>query len=767
MKPAKCNPRQHFTYYRFFSHEIMFSFNITVSFWINFKRSFQRSAVQLYFKLFQNDIIKMLLDKKIVILFPVIFSALFCFSQHPDIKKIDSLQKILPIKQGIERIDCINAIAIEYWWPSMTAADTISAWANLAYKESETINYIKGKATSTMLLGVAETFRKHFSNAEKYLLQALGMFETIQSDFGMGWCNVWLGQALYNQDKFDEALDYQKKSVVYLEKLGDWEGEGKAWSWLGMTYATLGNYDSSFYYSRKSLLIRQEMSDHFCVVLSFINMGELYKAAGAYEDALDYYNRGVNYADNHHLGKFATTINWTYFELVGSIYRLINNPDSSYYFLQRSLHVDSTNKMRRISFAETLLMKDQYDSALKIFLEPVENFRKGNDKWDLMRVLLDAAKTYLKKGEDKTALSYALETYSLAKQAGAKQFILEEYLLLSKLYNKLHKNDSAYYFLQKFTALKDSIVNSRFLWKLSNYKEREDFKKRMDQLALLDNENKIKEEKLKQEALLKWILIASFVIAVLSGFIIYKNLSLKRKNEKLESRGKHAELQQHVTELEMQALRAQMNPHFIFNCLSSINRFILKNETEAASNYLTKFSRLIRTVLTNSKRPFISLEDELDMLGLYLDMEKLRFKDSFDYRIVFVNNIDAGNVFVPPLLLQPFAENAIWHGLMHKEGQGNLTIELNIDEKILTCIITDNGIGRNKAAQIKSKTAEKQKSMGLKITKERLAYLNRDNDEEAFFKIEDVTDADGKLGGTKVILKMKYKDLTEIVPEMQ
>jgi len=125
--------------------------------------------------------------------------------------------------------------------------------------------------------------------------------------------------------------------------------------------------------------------------------------------------------------------------------------------------------------------------------------------------------------------------------------------LLSKLYNKLHKNDSAYYFLQKFTALKDSIVNSRFLWKLSNYKEREDFKKRMDQLALLDNENKIKEEKLKQEALLKWILIASFVIAVLSGFIIYKNLSLKRKNEKLESRGKHAELQQHVTELEMQA----------------------------------------------------------------------------------------------------------------------------------------------------------------------------------------------------------------------
>jgi tetratricopeptide (TPR) repeat protein len=511
--------------------------------------------------------------------------------------------------------------------------------------------------------------------------------------------------------------------------------------------------------------MRQQMSDHNCVVLSFINMGQLYKAAGSYSDALDYYDQAFHYANAHNVNQFS--INWTYFELVGTVYRMINLPDSSYYFLQKSLHVNSANEMTHVSLGETLLMKNQYDSALKIFLKPVDDFRKANDMWDLMRVLMDAAKTYLKKGEDKTALKYALETSSIADHSGAKQFVLEGYLVLSKIYSSLKANDSAYYYLQKFTALKDSIVNKQFLWKLSNYKKQEDFKKQMNLVATLDSENRIKEEKLKQESLLKWMLVAGFVIAALAAFVAYKNLSLKRKNEKLESRGKQAELQQHVTELEMQALRAQMNPHFIFNCLSSINRFILKNETEAASNYLTKFSRLIRTVLTNSKKPFISLEDELEMLCLYLDMEKLRFKDSFDYRIVFVNNIDAGNVFVPPLLLQPFAENAIWHGLMHKEGQGNLTIELNIDEKILTCIITDNGIGRDKAVQIKSKSAEKQKSMGLKITKERLAYLNRDNDEEAFFKIEDVTDADGKLAGTKVILKMKYKDLTEIVPEMQ
>ena len=146
-------------------------------------------------------------------------------------------------------------------------------------------------------------------------------------------------------------------------------------------------------------------------------------------------------------------------------------------------------------------------------------------------------------------------------------------------------------------------------------------------------------------------------------------------------------------------------------------------------------------------------------------MEKLRFKDSFDYRITFINSIEASNVFVPPLLLQPFAENAIWHGLMHKEGHGHLEIELSIDKKILTCAITDNGVGRNKAAEVKSKSVQKQKSMGLKITTERLALLNKDHGGQTFFNIEDITDNEGEPAGTRVILKMNSKDLTEVASD--
>ena len=252
---------------------------------------------------------------------------------------------------------------------------------------------------------------------------------------------------------------------------------------------------------------------------------------------------------------------------------------------------------------------------------------------------------------------------------------------------------------------------------------------------------------------------------ILLGIFIFRSLSLKRKNEKLAIGKTQAELQQKVAELEMQALRAQMNPHFIFNCLSSINRFIFKNDNKVASDYLTRFSRLIRMVLMHSQKKLIPLEDELEMLRLYLDLERLRFKDAFDYSITTTNIVDAGAIFIPPLLLQPFCENAVWHGLMHKEEKGHLKIiinELNGEEKkALHCIIEDDGIGRKKAAEFKSKSAENEKSMGLKITTERLALLNQENNFSTFYKIEDMLDENNEVAGTRVQLKIRHKESIE------
>ena len=148
-------------------------------------------------------------------------------------------------------------------------------------------------------------------------------------------------------------------------------------------------------------------------------------------------------------------------------------------------------------------------------------------------------------------------------------------------------------------------------------------------------------------------------------------------------------------------------------------------------------------------------------LRLYLDLEKLRFENSFNYYIRFINDVELATVFIPPMLLQPFIENAFWHGLMHKQGEGFLDIALCIEGEILTCTITDNGIGRNKAAIINSKSAEKNKSMGMKITEDRLTLLSRNDNERALCKIEDLTDEAGNELGTKVILKMKYRSLVD------
>jgi sensor histidine kinase YesM len=210
----------------------------------------------------------------------------------------------------------------------------------------------------------------------------------------------------------------------------------------------------------------------------------------------------------------------------------------------------------------------------------------------------------------------------------------------------------------------------------------------------------------------------------------------------------------------MQALRAQMNPHFIFNSLSSINWFIMENDKDTASDYLTRFSRLMRMVL-NAQKPTIPLDDELKMLQLYLDMERLRLDNSFDYSITFTNAIDAGNVSIPPMLLQPFCENAIWHGFKNKEGQGHLNINIRTEDHLLECTITDDGIGRKQAALFKKKSSKNDGSMGLGITRERLALFSEENNAEADFEMDDLVDEIGQGAGTRVVLKIIYKEFVE------
>ena len=225
-----------------------------------------------------------------------------------------------------------------------------------------------------------------------------------------------------------------------------------------------------------------------------------------------------------------------------------------------------------------------------------------------------------------------------------------------------------------------------------------------------------------------------FCFLVLAGIIytIYryqlreKLLKSKLKAEEALRKQTEAELKQKISQTEITALRAQMNPHFIFNCLNSIQLFTAQNEADKASEYLSKFSRLIRLVLENSRSEKVTLENELETLRLYIEMEAMRFKGKVSYHINIAEGIDASYIQIPPLLVQPFVENAIWHGLMHKEEGGMVNVEVTQpNENLLHIEISDDGIGREKAAEFKSKSATINKSFGMKVTNERIEQIGR------------------------------------------
>jgi LytS/YehU family sensor histidine kinase len=192
----------------------------------------------------------------------------------------------------------------------------------------------------------------------------------------------------------------------------------------------------------------------------------------------------------------------------------------------------------------------------------------------------------------------------------------------------------------------------------------------------------------------------------------------------------------------------------VFNSLNAINGFILQNNKTQASEYLTKFSRLVRMILQNSQSTLITLESELDSLKLYLELEALRFDNHFEYKVTVPKDLDIEILKVPPLIIQPYAENAIWHGLMHKEEKGHLGIDIHQEGNHLLITIKDDGVGRKQSETRTSKSATKHKSMGLKITADRIANLQRTAATVSPVVINDLMHADGTAAGTEVIIKI-------------
>jgi hypothetical protein len=288
-------------------------------------------------------------------------------------------------------------------------------------------------------------------------------------------------------------------------------------------------------------------------------------------------------------------------------------------------------------------------------------------------------------------------------------------------------------------------------------KEKQVNENKNTQLALYQKDIKIKEQEAivqsKNNAILRGSLFVLIGLALAAWQFVNYRQRIQLEREKIAELRAVETLQKQWQETELRALRSQMNPHFIFNCLNSIKSLTLKNETDKASIYITKFSRLMRQVLENSRNEWITLHDELENLTLYMDMEKLRFQDRFIYKIDIENTLNTHDLQVPPMLIQPYVENAIWHGLMHKNEGGEVLVSV-VEKKdnLLEINIIDNGIGRKASAGLKSKSANEQKSFGIQITTERMAILNDYYRFNATSMITDLYDELGNPIGTKVCL---------------
>jgi tetratricopeptide (TPR) repeat protein len=549
---------------------------------------------------------------------------------------------------------------------------------------------------------------------------------SLDDDYLLAKCIIGTGQALWYMCQFTTAVDSVNRGIFYLRRsknAGSWELPA-ALRVASNLYDQLGDYVKAFETVTESVKLSRKGENDQNIVLTLVQLGHIYYAIGDFATARLYYSKGEELRPE--------PMTYGYRELhrqIGILYTKRQLFDSALYHYQLAIPGHPFPRNIHLRIGESYLMQGKLDSAYRFLQSVYPGALEMGDAPILTPAMIGLGKIYLSYGQLDSALYMAKGAFEVATEKGTREIISDASLLLSEVYEQQKDSQKAFLYYKQYKLLRDSVLSEQLRGQLYSFKRKTDNERQESQLRLL-----------------KWGFIALAVIAI---FIIVI-LLLRHKTEKLK-------MQQRSAELKMQALRAQMNPHFIFNCLSAINHFILNSETDKASGYLTQFARLIRLVLVNSEKKTISLEEELVMLKLYLEMEKLRFKDAFDYHIIYDAAIQPSMIEVPSFILQPFCENAIWHGLLHKEGKGELIIDLSMKGNVMITTITDNGVGREKAAQITTRTMDKQGSFGLSLTTERLALFNNETKAAGSFLIEDIVGENGEAKGTRVILSIKNK----------
>jgi len=315
--------------------------------------------------------------------------------------------------------------------------------------------------------------------------------------------------------------------------------------------------------------------------------------------------------------------------------------------------------------------------------------------------------------------------------------------------------DSLFIELKKtnIDPIKVEKINKAIQKKFHETKEKFKIEEKKNEIEILYQEKQLinlllgkKESELKQQREFVYFIAIVGLLLMVLVYVFFHNRSVKKQNK----------LKQELLVYMQKAVNQQMNPHFIFNTLNSIQYFLLNNDKISSSKYISKFAQLMRITLENSQNSLITLQTEIEAIKLYIELEQLRFRSKFVIDFNVGENMETELINIPPLMIQPYIENAIWHGLMHLENErpGKLTVEFSISDEILICVIEDNGIGRERAMAIKSQQKSGYRSFGMSITNTRISIINQIHKSNIEVKYIDLYDKGSVPSGTKVIIQV-------------
>ena len=565
---------------------------------------------------------------------------------------------------------------------------------------------------------------------------------------------------VFSNDK--KNLVVAQKALHLSKELNYVLGEIRALNCMGNYYYQQAIYDKAIAYYTAAIKIAEKNKDDKNIIIGKSNLASLYTRTNEIQKALQLFHEidkrliktGYEFSQN----RAAVLTN------MGLAYSSVKQHTDAIRCHQKTLEIcTKKNLVFGIALAESnigdeLIKSNRYSEALNhLILSKKESEKNGFDNF-LGQIYKNLAEVHWQQKRQDSAVFYLNKSIAVSEKINDQNALL----LANDLLHRYHANQNnykmAYQTLLDFNSVNQNIFNKEkqnFIAEISTKYETE---KKEAQIKALSQQKKIADlESQKQKSIT--IAITLFLLSLLIiGYLLFKRYKANQKNEllkvSLEETEKTLKAEKKAAESELKALKSQMNPHFIFNALNSIQEQFMFGDKLLANEQMGNFTTLTRQILTVSGKKKISLATEVDILTKYLELEKMRFDSDFTYHIKIAENIDDEYTELPPMLIQPFVENSIKHGLLHKKGlkELHLTFALNDDETFLICTIQDNGIGRAQSKAIQQKN--KHNSFSTSAIAQRLELLYGGANMENLLQYKDLTDENGNPTGTVAILQI-------------